>query len=317
MKLLDSQPPEASDWHRPPELHTNHFHKCCPTIPSGLEQTELFDAHQKRYKGTFGVDVAGETERMELGLIFLTGLFLSLHCVGMCGGFVALVAVAPSITTIENGGTAGAAVVAGPSWQRVVLPQQLVFNAGRIASYTLLGAMAGALGSFTSLLSKTGKIQALLMVAAGALMIGTGAALAGLLQHWSPFKAKVATPQPWLARGFEHVKRLPRPMRALPLGALLGFLPCGLIYAMLAKAASSGSATWGALVMLAFGFGTVPALLLVAFFADLFSLTLREKLVRVSGALLAILGTITLYRGFYWLAHPMQNPVAHHMMHHF
>ena len=254
---------------------------------------------------------------MELGLIFLTGLFLSLHCVGMCGGFVALVSVAPSITTIGNGGATGTATLANPSWRRAVLPQQLVFNAGRIATYTLLGAMAGALGSFTSLISKTGRIQALLMIGAGVLMVGTGLALAGLMKHWSRFKANVATPHPWLARGFEHVTRLPRPMRALPLGALLGFLPCALIYAMLAKAASSGSALLGALVMLTFGFGTVPALLLVAFFADLFSITLRDKLVRVSGVLLGVLGAITLYRGFYWLAHPMQNPVMHDMMHHF
>ncbi len=254
---------------------------------------------------------------MELGLIFLTGLFLSLHCVGMCGGFVALISVAPSLSSSIATAGSGSAAVAGSSWRRVVLPQQLVFNAGRIASYTLLGAMAGALGSFTSLLSNTGRIQALLMVGAGILMICTGLALAGLMKHWSPFKAKVATPQPWLARGFEHVTRLPRSMRALPLGALLGFLPCGLIYAMLAKAAASGSAAWGALVMLAFGFGTVPALLLVAFFADLFSMKLRDKLVRVSGVLLAVLGAITLYRGFYWLAHPMQNPAVHDMMHHF
>jgi sulfite exporter TauE/SafE len=254
---------------------------------------------------------------MELGLIFLTGLFLSLHCVGMCGGFVALISVAPSLSSSVATAGSDSAASPGSSWRRVVLPQQLVFNAGRIASYTLLGAMAGALGSFTSLLSGTGKIQALLMVGAGVLMICTGLALAGLMKHWSPFKAKVATPQPWLARGFEHVTRLPRSMRALPLGALLGFLPCGLIYAMLAKAASSGSAAWGALVMLSFGFGTVPALLLVALFSDLFSITLREKLVRVSGVLLVVLGAITLYRGFYWLSHPVQNPMVHDMMHHF
>jgi sulfite exporter TauE/SafE len=249
---------------------------------------------------------------MELGLIFLTGILVSLHCVGMCGGFVALVSMSPSLSTSSAAGPA--ASTSGVSWQRMVLPQQLVFNAGRIASYTLLGTLAGALGSFTSLLSTTGKIQALLMIGAGVLMVGTGLALAGLMQHWSPFKSKVATPQPWLARGFEHVSRLPRPTRALPLGALLGFLPCGLIYAMLGKAASSGSATAGALVMLAFGMGTVPALLLVAFFADLFSLALREKLVRVSGILLAVLGAITLYRGFYWLTHP--NPAMHDLMHH-
>ena len=249
---------------------------------------------------------------MELGLIFLTGILVSLHCVGMCGGFVALVSMSPSLSPISAGGSASAA--AGASWQRLILPQQLVFNAGRIASYTLLGALAGALGSFSSLLSRTGRIQAMLMVGAGILMIGTGLALAGLMQHWSPFKPKAATPQAWLARGFQHVTRLPRPARALPLGALLGFLPCGLIYAMLGKAASSGSAASGALVMLAFGMGTVPALLLVAFFSDLFSLALREKLVRASGVLLAALGAITLYRGFLWLAHP--NPATHGLMLH-
>ena len=86
---------------------------------------------------------------------------------GMCGGFVALVSVAPSITTIGNGRATGTATLANPSWRRTVLPQQLVFNAGRIATYTLLGAMAGALGSFTSLIRKTGRIQALLMISAG------------------------------------------------------------------------------------------------------------------------------------------------------
>src|SRR5580704_10885334 len=108
---------------------------------------------------------------MELGLIFLTGLFLSLHCVGMCGGFVALLSVAPSLSSSAAATGSGSGSLTGSSWRRVVLPQQLVFNAGRIASYTLLGAMAGGLGSFTSLLSNTGRIQALLMVGAGVLMI--------------------------------------------------------------------------------------------------------------------------------------------------
>jgi sulfite exporter TauE/SafE len=67
--------------------------------------------------------------------------------------------------------------------------------------------------------------------------------------------------------------------------------------------------------MLAFGSGTVPALLLVAFFADLFSLALREKLVRVSGVLIAILGAITLYRGFLWLSHPAQTQMMHEIRH--
>lgn len=247
---------------------------------------------------------------MEFGLIFVTGLFLSLHCVGMCGGFVALVAAAPSIAA-HGGGEA--ALSTGLHWRRVVLPQQIVFNAGRIASYTLLGAIAGAIGSLTAVVSRTGKAQAVLMIGAGVVMIGTGAVLTGLLKHWSAGTVTSSKPLPGLTTVFETVGRLPRPMRALPLGALLGFLPCGLIYSMLAEAAASGSAAGGALVMLAFGAGTVPALLLVAFFADVFSLALREKLVRVSGVLLATLGAITLYRGWWWLMHPGQG---HSMMHH-
>lgn len=229
----------------------------------------------------------------------------------MCGGFVAMVSIAPALSTPA---TAGTATFANPSWRRMVLPQQLVFNAGRIATYTLLGAIAGTLGSLSSLLSKTGRAQAVLMVCAGLLMVGTGLALAGLVRHWAPFKTS-AQPQPWLRSAFAHLLRLPKPMRALPLGALLGLLPCGLIYAMLGKAASSGSPTDGALVMLAFGLGTVPALLLVAFFADLFSMALREQLVRASGVLLALLGAGTIYRGIFWLAHPSHARMIHEFRH--
>lgn len=248
---------------------------------------------------------------VELALIFVTGLLLSLHCVGMCGGFVALLAVRPASGLIQPS-SLGATVA--QSWS-IVLPQQLLFHVGRIATYTSLGAAAGALGSFSMLFSRTGRAQALLMVAAGALMIASGLALAGLMRHWSMFQATTATPWPWLARTFEKVSQLPRALRALPLGALLGFLPCGLIYALLGKAASTGSAVAGALVLLSFGAGTVPALLLVAFFADLFSVTLRARLVRVSGFLLAALGATTLYRGINWLGHPPAAPSIHHFLH--
>ena len=248
---------------------------------------------------------------MELGLIFLTGMFLSFHCVGMCGGFVALVAVAPSIATA---GSSENVALQGLQFRRI-FPPQLVFNAGRIASYTLLGAAAGGLGSAASLISRTGRTQAVLMIGAGILMIVSGLALAGLVHHWKTSSAASASPKPWFAAIFAKAMRLPHAFRSFPLGALMGFLPCGLIYAMLAKASSTGSAAGGALVMLAFGMGTVPALLLVAFSAGIFSISLREKLVRASGVLLAALGTITAYRGFLWLSHPALASASHTMMH--
>jgi uncharacterized protein len=180
---------------------------------------------------------------MELLLIFVTGILLSLHCVGMGGGFVALLAVR-SLATSPSPSPAPPT----SSWA-AVFPQQLVFNLGRVGTYTALGALAGELGSFSSLVSRTGRIQALLMVGAGILMIASGLALAGMLHHWSMFKSTTASPRPWLRRSFEQTLRLPPPVRALPLGALLGFLPCGLIYTMLGKAASTGSLAGGALVM--------------------------------------------------------------------
>src|ERR1700693_5589153 len=250
---------------------------------------------------------------MELLLIFVSGLLLSFHCVGMCGGFVALLAVRPVGSLVPVTGLS--ASLAG-SW-RSVLPEQVVFNLGRLATYALLGAAAGGLGAAGTASSRTGRLQGGLMLAAGIFIFSSGLALSGLLRHWSLFRNVTAAPRPWLAHCIELVLRLPRAARAVPLGMLWGFLPCGLIYAMLARAASTASTTEGALVMLAFGAGTIPALLLVAFFAGAFSLALREKMVRLSGAFLALIGVWTFYRGIAWLVDPGKLSSAHSLMHPF
>jgi sulfite exporter TauE/SafE len=247
---------------------------------------------------------------MELGLIFVSGLLLSLHCVGMCGGFVALLAVRGSSRYVPVGALTGGI----PSISRV-LTEQFVFNAGRLVTYTGLGALCGAAGSLGAVVSRTGTVQAMVMLAAGTFLAASGLALAGFLKHWSLFSSAVASPRPWLAAAIQFVLRLPPAARSLPLGLLWGFLPCGLIYAMLAKAAATGSAAAGALTMLAFGAGTLPALLLVALSADAFSLALRQRMVRVSGIFLAAIGMWTLVRGALWLGDAARGvlPGHHHL----
>jgi sulfite exporter TauE/SafE len=196
-----------------------------------------------------------------------------------------------------------------------VLAEQFVFNAGRLATYAGLGALCGAVGSLGAVVSRTGGPQAVVMLAAGIFLAASGLALAGFLKHWSLFANATASPRPWLASAIQAVLRLPRAIRALPLGLLWGFLPCGLIYAMLARAAAAGSAAAGALVMLAFGAGTLPALLLVALFADLFSVAFRQRMLRVSGLFLAGVGVWTLIRGALWLKDAASGTVTLHPHH--
>lgn len=206
---------------------------------------------------------------MTLASVFVVGLLGGGHCLGMCGGIVGALALAPG---------------AGPRWQRLAL-----YNGGRLAGYSLLGLVAGLAGSGFAGLWDSG-----LRLLAGALLVLMGLYLAG----W--WRALV-----WLERGgallWRRIQPLGRrllPLRsvwqALPLGFLWGFLPCGLVYTALAYAAAQGSAPLGGLTMLAFGLGTLPAVVLGGLLAD----QLRGWLARgriPSALLLITFGAWTLY----------------------
>jgi len=168
------------------------------------------------------------------------GLVSGVHCAGMCGGIV--VAFSASRPLLP----------AAALWRR-----QAAFNAGRITSYAIAGAIAGAAAQLLSALP----LQAALYVFANALLILVGLQLAG----WS-------APARWIeALGAPLWRRLqPLALRLTPggglvqaygAGAVWGWLPCGLVYGALAAAAASGDLARGALGMAAFGAGTLPWLL--------------------------------------------------------
>ena len=177
----------------------------------------------------------------------LAGLLGGVHCVGMCGGIVAAF-------SFRADGSA-------PPFRL-----HLAYNLGRVFSYALFGALAGALGASLKLADFL-PVQTLLYILAQVVMILLGLYLAGFSRWVLVFER---------AGGglWKRVKPLFQkllPVRSLPQAVLAGmawgWLPCGLVYSILVSALAAGSATSGAALMLAFGLGTLPNLLGMGLFA--------------------------------------------------
>ena len=203
-----------------------------------------------------------------LGSALVLGLLGGGHCLGMCGGLM------------------GALTLAIPPEQRGRrLRLLLAYNLGRILSYASAGLMLGLAGwavasSPAALALRV--VAALLLIAMGLYLAGWWSGLTriealgrGLWRHIQPLASRLLP-----------VSSLPR---ALLLGALWGWLPCGLVYSTLLWAASQGNAGYSAALMLAFGLGTWPVLLATGLAAERVTALLRRRSVRVAGGVLVML----------------------------
>lgn len=205
----------------------------------------------------------------------LTGLLGSAHCLGMCAGISGLFAMHTSAAGLRR-----------------QLPMALTYNAGRLASYAILGFVVAALG--TRLVGLIPALAGPVRLAAGVVIILIGLQIAfdlrvlgGLERMGSMVWERVAP----LTKGLLPVTSLPR---ALGLGLLWGLLPCGLVYSVLLVAATSAEAADGALVMVAFGLGTTPAMLLTGLGAARLAQIMRRKRTRLgAGLLIVLLGILT------------------------
>ncbi len=208
--------------------------------------------------------------------LFLVGLLGGTHCVGMCGGIVGALSVGASRPALH-----------------------LAYNGGRIVSYALAGAIAGAAGAATFALPGEGQLTArtLLALAANAMLIALGLYLMGVTRALA-FSERLGQKlwlrvQP-LSRRFLPARTL---AQAFPLGLVWGWLPCGLVYSALVTAMTSGSAAGGAAAMLAFGAGTLPNLLLAGLVAGRFRAYAALPAVRIGAGLLVLaFGLRGLYR---------------------
>ena len=199
---------------------------------------------------------------------FVLGLLGGGHCLGMCGGLM------------------GALTLAIPAAQRGRrLRLLLAYNLGRILSYAAAGLLLGLAGWAL----RNSPAALLLRVLAALLLIGMGLYLAG----WWSGLTRVEALGRGLWRHLQPVASRLLPVSSLPrallLGALWGWLPCGLVYSTLLWSASQGSAPESALLMLAFGLGTWPVLLATGLAAERMTQLLRQRGVRMAGGLLVIL----------------------------
>ena len=180
---------------------------------------------------------------------FLVGLLGGTHCVGMCGGITAALSLQLPST--------------GRLW-----PYYLTYNLGRIASYSVAGIIAGALGASALLLQELLPVQQALFVLANFMLIALGLYLAGIWRFVTVFErigSVLWTRVQPLMKRWLPIHNLPG---ALVVGALWGWLPCGLVYSVLVTALASSSALTGGMLMLAFGLGTLSNLLAMGVFAQ-------------------------------------------------
>jgi sulfite exporter TauE/SafE len=211
----------------------------------------------------------------ELASAFVVGLLGGVHCIGMCGGIVSTLTFG---LPQEARGRLSATV-----------PFQLAYNLGRIISYTLAGALVGGLGFLLAQALPLYHAQRVLYLVAGLFMLALGLYLAG----WWPGVARLEQLGGGLWRRLEPLGRGLMPVRtarqALALGLVWGWLPCGLVYSVLVWTVSAGGALEGAALMLAFGLGTLPNLLLMGLVAGGILRWTRKAWVR-RGAGLMVMG---------------------------
>lgn len=219
---------------------------------------------------------------------FLIGFLGSTHCVGMCGGIVgALNAGTGSRCRVFSGRAA----------------YSITYNLGRITSYTIAGALAALIAGILS----QAQLQAALPIGqsiAAAVMIALGLYFIG----WSRPILILETAGSRIWRQIEPLGRslLPArtPLHAYGLGLVWGWLPCGLVYSALALAAASGSPASGIVIMLSFGLGTLPMLLLMGAAADAIISQVRKPILRqIVGVSLMLLGVFSLVVAFSGVHH--------------
>lgn len=216
----------------------------------------------------------------EFYLIFAFGLASSFHCVSMCGPIV--VSYSLPLAGKNPAGQAAA---------------HIYYNLGRIITYAALGAISGSFGNAVGFLGDLAGYENVAAIIAGCLMFAAGLIMLGLvpakgMQKFNPllYTAKFLKPLgSKIASGSVSSK--------FGLGLMLGFLPCGLIYAALLKSMATGEILGGALTMAAFGLGTAGSLLAIGIFSTAFSFRLSRWGSRLAAVSVLLLGIFMVSRG--------------------
>ncbi|EEF80702.1 sulfite exporter TauE/SafE family protein [Methylophaga thiooxydans] len=221
---------------------------------------------------------------------FLLGLFSTVHCIAMCGSVIGALTLSLPVEVRES--------------QRRMLPFVFNYNVGRILSYGVAGLIVGLLSTPLTQLNA----HWVLRIVSVMVMIGMGLYLAG----WFPKFARAERLGAPVWRLLQPIGQKLLPVKsysqAFFLGMVWGWLPCGLVYAALAVAATAGDPVKGGLVMLAFGAGTLPAVMGAGLFTGMLAALARSKQLRqIAGVLIIVMAIATLF----W---PLEAAHEHHQV---
>ncbi len=234
---------------------------------------------------------------ISLFAVFLTGLLGGVHCAGMCGGIVSALGMMQqkpvtrslNIPVKVEGGQVPAGVV------RSAFSAVAAYNLGRILTYSLLGGLAGAVGSVAWLMQSMLPIQQTAFFLSNLLVVLMGLYVIG-------FKRIGAMAESWGKHLWQHIRPVATArltgsgfVNSVLAGSLWGLVPCGMVYAALSAALVSGGWYQGGLLMLTFGLGTLPNLMLLGLSGQWLGRVSRNRWVRmIAGSLIILLGL----RGF-------------------
>ncbi|WP_373989725.1 sulfite exporter TauE/SafE family protein [Duganella sp. BuS-21] len=218
--------------------------------------------------------------------VFVVGLAGSIHCAGMCGGIVTAISVVPAQAATHRTPVRIVSMDSRSNGNDALLV--LAYNTGRIGSYMLAGALAGGLAGGARSMAALADVQLgfywlanLMLVALGLYLMNAWRGLARLEQGGRLLWRRIAP-------ATRSLLPADTPAKSLALGALWGWLPCGMVYSALTTALLSGSAADGAAMMLAFGLGTLPMLTALGLLGARVAQTMQRRPMRIGAGLLVL-----------------------------
>jgi sulfite exporter TauE/SafE/copper chaperone CopZ len=215
-------------------------------------------------------------DSVSIFLIFIIGFLASFHCVGMCGGLI----VGYSVN--KQG--------LNDSYKSRSM-SHIQYNLGRLISYTAVGAILGGFGSFFAI---NPTFTGLMLISAGIFMLLLGLSFLSKFQALEAIKLK--TPD-FIAKFLFNNKRNKKPKGPFVIGLLTAFMPCGPLQAMQLFALATGSILNGALAMAMYALGTIPVLFGFGHIVSMLNQTKIKQMMKVSGAIVIVLGIIMINRG--------------------
>ncbi|MCG8369289.1 MAG: sulfite exporter TauE/SafE family protein [Proteobacteria bacterium] len=222
------------------------------------------------------------------------GFVGSAHCFGMCSGISGLFAVGANVRSIRS-----------------EIPKAIAYNAGRVLSYAFLGMVVALLGK--TAVSSIPDLAAPVRLASGLLIVLVGLQLAFGWRILAPLETAGSTIWRRIAPAAKRLVPVETTTQAIGLGLIWGWLPCGLVYSVLLLAATTAEPAGGGLVMIAFGLGTMPAMIATGVSASKIAQFMSGKRLG-AGLLIVVLGLATIAMPVMALG-GSQDHAAHHVGH--